>query len=432
MLSRRALVKVLIVLYDKGTIRIPGAQYFEHGDGSGVRLFVRINLIQDRYSKMSLDDSDLIGRMIRSRRESIAMTVAELAKAVGVSRNTITNYETGKTNPKTNELSKIASALGSTLQELIGHTEIEPEPRFAFRAHQKTHRNPSVLATARSLLRSYQEIERIRGVNPRDGIETFLQHFDEPISERAIESLAEKVRESSGLVDQGPLNIAGVLEGLGVRCLFFKDDFQGLDGVSVVQGGMKLIMLPDRDYGIERVIFSAAHELGHLVLHPWIFSSDQIADGDSSRDYEKEANVFAGSFLVPSYDISLKWRDEKLNELDLIDSLLLLKQSFFVSIHCLYYRLKDLGLVESERPFLINNIKNRLGIRGAAKMKDLEPEPIASVSFNKNTRFERLVRSALLLDEISVSKVAELLRIPLEDAIRASTTWRRNKKLLAR
>ena len=45
-----------------------------------------------------------VGNLIRKQREAMQMTVAQLASRIGVSRNTITNYEAGKTEPSTSDL----------------------------------------------------------------------------------------------------------------------------------------------------------------------------------------------------------------------------------------------------------------------------------------------------------------------------------------
>ena len=47
---------------------------------------------------------------------------------------------------------------------------------------------------------------------------------------------------------------------------------------------------------VERWIFSAAHELGHLLLHPMSYDSSKH---DEPRAEEKEADTFASYFLMP-------------------------------------------------------------------------------------------------------------------------------------
>lgn len=59
-----------------------------------------------------------IGKNIRTQRESLGMTVSKLADCAGVHRNTITNYESGKTTPDVNTFVKIANAMGLSVLDL--------------------------------------------------------------------------------------------------------------------------------------------------------------------------------------------------------------------------------------------------------------------------------------------------------------------------
>ena len=59
-------------------------------------------------------------RLIRKARK---MTQAELAMATGIHRTLIAKYETGRTNPGAIRLMKLASALGCTVDDLIGNPD---------------------------------------------------------------------------------------------------------------------------------------------------------------------------------------------------------------------------------------------------------------------------------------------------------------------
>ncbi|QDV39275.1 helix-turn-helix domain-containing protein [Tautonia plasticadhaerens] len=370
-----------------------------------------------------------IGPLIRKQREATRMTVAHLAQRIGVSRNTITNYESGKTEPSAGDLVRIADALGCPLVALLGDDVAPPPPRFAFRAHTALRKDPSIILMVRRYLRAYSEIEEIAGVRLPGALRQFVLDADGPLGDRDIEMAADTLRESCGLRDCGPENIAGILEGLGVRCLFFDHDSRGLDGISTIQGDLMLVLLRDRTRNIERTIFSAAHELGHLVLHPHLFTAE-ARDDDPGRKYEEEANKFAGCFLVPSDDLVRIWREERLGRLPLFHALLLLKRVFRVSFFCLYRRVTELGLAKEEYPIFISQIKSWLGIGGKASMEDLEPEPLDPGALYRTTRFQRLVRSAFLQDLIGVAKVAELLQITVHDASEMTSDWLRPRDVL--
>ncbi|MDP7018825.1 MAG: XRE family transcriptional regulator [Pirellulaceae bacterium] len=368
-----------------------------------------------------------IGTAIRSQRESMRMTVGQLAKRVGVSRNTITNYESGKTEPSASDLVRLSEALGCQVAELLGIGEITPPPRFAFRAHVPLRKDPSIIVSARKYLRAYAEIEEIMDSRLSGQLRRFVCNKDGPLSDRDIEAVADTLRQSCGLHDTGPENIASMLESLGVRTLFFEHDGKGLEGLSTIQGDMVLVLLRLRSRIVERTIFSAAHELGHLVLHPQLFSdnSEEVADEDSKR-YEKEADSFAGNFLVPSDEVVRIWREERLDRLSLFNALLLLKRIFHVSFHCLYHRVTELDLTQPvDRPIFINQIKRQLGITGKATMEELEPDPLNPDILYRTTRFSRLIRSAFLQELIGVSKVAEMFQVTVDEANEITSGWLR-------
>ena len=56
---------------------------------------------------------------LKEARRAMAMSQAELAKAVGVSRQTINMVESGEYNPTLGLCLKICHALGKTLDELF-------------------------------------------------------------------------------------------------------------------------------------------------------------------------------------------------------------------------------------------------------------------------------------------------------------------------
>ena len=109
----------------------------------------------------ALAPTNEVGNLIRKQRDAMQMTVAHLADRVGVSRNTITNYEAGKTEPNASDLVRLSGALGCAINDLlIGGTASVP-PRFAFRAHAPLRQDPAITVAARKYLRAYNEIEEI-------------------------------------------------------------------------------------------------------------------------------------------------------------------------------------------------------------------------------------------------------------------------------
>ncbi len=61
----------------------------------------------------------MVGKNIKKIRENMKLTQEELAEKLSVTRQAISNYETGKTQPDIETLNKIASILEVSVEELI-------------------------------------------------------------------------------------------------------------------------------------------------------------------------------------------------------------------------------------------------------------------------------------------------------------------------
>jgi Zn-dependent peptidase ImmA (M78 family) len=92
-----------------------------------------------------------------------------------------------------------------------------------------------------------------------------------------------------------------------------------------------VVLTPNRADDVYRHRFTAAHELGHLVLHG-------DATGDSRQ--EREADAFAAEFLTPRASI-LPVLPRRMDLAQLAG----LRRTWGVSVHSLIYRCRELGLI---------------------------------------------------------------------------------------
>ena len=68
---------------------------------------------------MSKEELQILGKIIREKREARHLTQVELAEKAGVDRNYIGMVERGERNPSYLSLQKIAKGLGLTVNEMI-------------------------------------------------------------------------------------------------------------------------------------------------------------------------------------------------------------------------------------------------------------------------------------------------------------------------
>ncbi|WP_368290829.1 helix-turn-helix domain-containing protein [Ligilactobacillus ruminis] len=69
----------------------------------------------------------MIGQRIRDLRKQKRMSQTELAKSAGVSQTTVTAWETGKAEPSSSAVAKLADIFNVTTDYLLGKPEMKKE-----------------------------------------------------------------------------------------------------------------------------------------------------------------------------------------------------------------------------------------------------------------------------------------------------------------
>lgn len=63
-----------------------------------------------------------VGARIKAMRKKIGLTQAEVAKKLGIASQSVTNYESGKTDPSIRNLISLAAVLDVSIDYLLGRT----------------------------------------------------------------------------------------------------------------------------------------------------------------------------------------------------------------------------------------------------------------------------------------------------------------------
>ena len=95
---------------------------------------------------------------------------------------------------------------------------------------------------------------------------------------------------------------------------------------------------------IERLRFDMAHELGHILLHPWEESNEYL-DRDAFNAREKQANMFASALLLPKQSFT---RDVTPYATE-INYYKQLKKKWRVSIQAMMYRARQLEIISGNQ-----------------------------------------------------------------------------------
>lgn len=122
-------------------------------------------------------------------------------------------------------------------------------------------------------------------------------------------------------------NMTELLEKNGVFVFFLDFESEEIDGFTIFGDGIHPLIFINNSFPGDRVRFTLAHELGHIVMH-------YIKDGEESL--EQEANEFASEFLMPENEIK-----KSLTYINL-QKLINLKRQWKVSMNALLKRATDL------------------------------------------------------------------------------------------
>jgi Zn-dependent peptidase ImmA (M78 family) len=217
------------------------------------------------------------------------------------------------------------------------------------------------------------------------------------------ENLAKEVRESWKLGTDPIPNMTELLEEKGLKVLIVPlpervSGFTCIVAREEGNAGLPVIVVNSR-FPLERRRLTLAHELAHRLIDTYSLSD---------KDEEKAANVFAGAFLMPREHL-LREVGKQRNALgykELID----IKRLYRVSGAALLMRLRQVSVIsESILTYAFQTIA-----RGWRTQEPEELEPQSERGQRERPlRFERLCYRALAEDFVSISKAAELLRIPL-------------------
>jgi Zn-dependent peptidase ImmA (M78 family)/DNA-binding XRE family transcriptional regulator len=251
---------------------------------------------------------------------------SDLAAAVGVTPAAVSQFESGLNKPSAATVNRMAIALRIPADFLAPRRPVvvvaEDETNFrSLRSTTKVQRSQ-----ARALVELLAELVAI--------CEEYLTlpAWDGSISARGQnpEEAAIELRERWSL-GQGPLSdVVGLLEAHGIVVARLPASDR-VDAFSCLVGGRPYVLLASNKQATDRSRFDAAHELGHLVLHP-----DPLPGLGSA---EIEAHRFASAFLLPRVSITAE-----LPPSPSLTRLLELKGRWRVSIQALLRRGFDLGI----------------------------------------------------------------------------------------
>lgn len=279
-------------------------------------------------------------RLTQARRIS-KLTKADLHDMVGISAAAIGQYERGEVKPRAETIAALAEALKVPAGFFAhGRPRVQVEiAEASFRRLRSTTVGQQQQATA------YVEQAWELSCYLEDSVE--FPRLDLPSWAMAeSEDTPDPITAARAMRSYWDLGTEPIkylvyqLEQHGILTVFFSmkqddglDEKSKIDAFSTTALPRPMIVLtPDKADDVMRHRFSAAHELGHVVLHHGRHGTDS--------QMERQANQFAAEFLTPR-DIIRDQLPTRMN----FDRLEELSQWWGVSVHSLLYRLRELDHV---------------------------------------------------------------------------------------
>lgn len=318
-------------------------------------------------------------------RKRRCFTKKDLSEKLNLSIQTLSEWENGKTIPKTENIVELSKILEFPIDFFYEKRVLKDLAKEAvsFRALTKMKAVDRELALACGSLAVFFDSWISEKFNlPKPNVPN-LDGF-------SPEQAANEIRKIWNIEDEYIDNTIYLLEKNGIRVYSLSEKQKDFDAFSTWIDGIPYVFL-NTTKSSERSRFDAMHELGHLVLH----RNKKLQD----KKLEEEANQFASNILMPkesvnSYDIDVN-----------IGFLIQLKQIWKVSLKALIYRLNKLELLSewNYRLLMVEITKRGYNIHEPASF-----ERETSVLLDK-------IFSILKEDNITIYDIANDLKIPVQE-----------------
>ena len=282
---------------------------------------------------------------IKQARELVGLTQEKLADLVGVQQAWIAKVEHGRKAPSSELMSAIVRHTGMPLAFFAQESVLElGEGTLLFRAKSTITRRQEIEAKRHAEVTLEFALRLAGNFN-------VLPVVLEPLPETPA-AAAQIVRKRLGFDDVSPIpHLIRAIEKAGAFVL----------GVPRLEDRFAFASWAGRDQSIpliavtegsasDRLRFSVAHELGHLILHNRCFVVED-------KRLEKEAHEFAAEFLAPEKGIKRELMASKITLERLGD----LKLGWGISIQALLRRAFELGVI-TERQY--RYLLQQIGLRG--------------------------------------------------------------------
>jgi len=364
-----------------------------------------------------MEDKCLSSNILRLRLEC-GLTQEQVAKKAEISLLTYGKIELGTANPTQSTLQKLTKEVFNVdFSELYRPVAMPLKVRFRALKNKTVKKRGEIIYNAEEWLKSFNHISDKLSEPTVYGLQPLENKTKNP------KEMAEAVREFLGIGDDPIKDICALLEEkAGIKICSKSYSTDGFFGLSASENSdSKVIVVNTWDrITVERRIFTAAHELGHILLHLNSFDSDSKEENEQE---EKEADTFASYFLMPENEFTKEWN--AIQNCDLIDRVIKVKKTFKVSYKTVLYRMQDYfggkiwGVFKKEykKKYPNSNIGPKDEIDGLKEFHSLSNE------FQGSRKVSYLIKKALDKKIISDNEALKLLNVDKDKFNEIKTSW---------
>jgi transcriptional regulator with XRE-family HTH domain len=331
-----------------------------------------------------------IGSRLRITRKQKGLSVRKLGEIVGVSGVAVSKYERDLDMPSSGVLMRLCQALDLSLERLFRSTAVVlSEPAYRKRSDLTAKERKTIMTTVQEKAERYSEAEELAQRHEKLKLPALdVGNIND------VEAAANKLRSDWHLGHDAIPSMVALLEDHDIQVveMTVRDHF---DACALESDGRPFIVVRT-GAPADRVRFSLAHELAHLVLRC-----------PSGKLPERLANRFAGALLVPA-DTAVRELSAHRDHLSRVE-LELLKAKYGLSMGGWIHRAANLGIISASENLRWQKLRNLGGWR--------TEEPSCGLTPETPQRMERLVMRAYAESEVTGTRAAELLDWSLEEVL---------------
>ncbi len=297
------------------------------------------------------------GDRLKNARIFNGISLTDLAAKTQITKQSISLYENGKNVPTYEKVSALSRELGFPYEYFFQENKMNAYTETTYFRSQASATKKDRAAQSIKLefvAQMYEVLWKYIEFPVFEDPQIEYQGFDDPMASQTAEAIDEienvviNIRKRWGVAD-GPIkDLQYLLEQNGVLVTGFNVDKREIDAFSqrtiVDKNDVYLIAVSLGDTSECRARFDMAHELGHILLHPWSEDIESLTK-EEFKNRETQANMFASALLLP--------RDSFVSDISQfptdIQYYLFMKKKWKVSIQAMMRRARQLDVISQNQ-----------------------------------------------------------------------------------